>query len=286
MQLGVAGMTPGDLNEIDAALARKISELGFSGVGIHMTGDPQSVPSATCKRIRSILEEQGLHVVQLWGFYPSLITSDETVRRESVGIVQEVIRLASNLGASMVGVRPTSLNARGVWWPHPDNFLPATEDRLVRSLAEIATACESHGVPIALECHVTTTLNSPQTVQRIIERTESTWVKVNLDPVNFISDIQVAYHTTALIHELFDRLSPYIAAAHVKDVYVEDRHVVHISETIPGDGVFDFDTFFRRFELLLPRGCALIEHLPENQVPQAMAFVTHKLNELEIPIVR
>ena len=106
-----------------------------------------------------------------------------------------------------------------------------------------------------------------------------------MDPFNFVADFQTAYNTTALVNHLFDVLSPYIAAAHVKDVYVEDRHVVHISETIPGDGIFDLDTFFRRFEALLPDGFALIEHLAEAQIPQAMAFVTQKLKALNIPIV-
>jgi sugar phosphate isomerase/epimerase len=286
VRLGVAGMMPGDLRDIDAVLARKIVELGFTGVAIHMAGDPESVSAATCERARQILDEQGVEIVQFWGFYPSLLSLDEAIRQESVRILHGLIRLAALLGASMVCVRPTSLNPRGVWWPHPDNYAPATEDRLVRSLQEIATACEVHGIPIALECHVTTTLDSPQSVARIIQRTGSNWIKVNLDPVNFIRDLRSAYHTTGIIQQLFDTLSPYIVAAHVKDVYVEDRHVIHISETIPGDGNFDFDTFFRKFEALLPDGYALIEHLPESQVPQAMAFVTQKLNDLQIPIVR
>jgi sugar phosphate isomerase/epimerase len=106
-----------------------------------------------------------------------------------------------------------------------------------------------------------------------------------MDPINFIRDLETAYDTTALIHELFDGLGPYIAAAHIKDVYVENRHVIHISETIPGDGIFDFDTFFRRFEALLPEGYGFIEHLPESQIPQAQAFVLRKLEQLHIPII-
>ena len=70
----------------------------------------------------------------------------------------------------MIGIRPTSLNPKGDWWPHPENFAQATEDRLVQSLQEISAACEIHGIPIALECHVTTTLDSPKSVKRIIER--------------------------------------------------------------------------------------------------------------------
>jgi sugar phosphate isomerase/epimerase len=232
------------------------------------------------------LAQQGIRIIQFWGNYETIISPDESVRKSGVNTAQEIIRVAADLGADMVGIRPTSLNPRGAWWPHPENDSPVTEERLIRSLREIASASEKHGVPIALECHVTSTLNSATSVRRIVEAAQSQWIKVNMDPVNFINDIRSAHHTTELVNDLFDILGPYIAAAHIKDVYVEDRHVVHISETIPGDGIFDFDTFFRRFEALLPEGYGFIEHLPESQIPQANIFVMEKLTQLNIPILR
>jgi len=286
MRLGVTGMMPGDLAAVDERLARKIAELGFTGVGMHLAGDPKAVSAEICHKASSILAQQGIRVIQFWGNYETIISPDESVRKSGVSTAQEIIRVAADLGADMVGIRPTSLNPRGAWWPHPDNDSPVTEERLIRSLHEIASASEKHGVPIALECHVTSTLNSATSVQRIVEAAQSQWIKVTMDPVNFINDIRSAHHTTELVNDLFDILDPYIATAHIKDVYVEDRHVVHISETIPGDGIFDFDTFFRRFEALLPEGYGFIEHLPESQIPQANVFVTEKLKQLNIPILK
>ncbi len=285
MRLAVSGMMPGHLDEVDERLARRIADMGFTGVGVHLAGDPQALSAQTCQRTRDILAQQGIRIVQFWGAYECIISPDETIRQSGVRTAQALIQAAAQLGAQMVGIRPTSLNPRGAWWPHPDNDAPETEARLVRSLRDITSACDGHGVPIALECHVTTTLKSVEAVRRVVEATRSPWVKVNMDPVNFISDIWAAHHTTDLVNHLFDVLGPFIAAAHIKDVYVEDRHVVHISETIPGDGIFDFATLFRRFEALLPDGYGFIEHLPESQIPQAHAFVTRTLNQLNIPIL-
>ena len=285
MRLGVAGMIPADFTLIDQSLLRKIKELGFSGVGVHLGGEPQSVSTATVEHMRAMFAEQDVTLVQFWGQYQSIISVNEATRQAGIETAQAIVRLGAQLGAQMIGIRPTSLNPKGDWWPHPENFAQATEDRLVQSLQEISAACEIHGIPIALECHVTTTLDSPKSVKRIIERTESQWIKVNLDPVNFIHDLRTAYDSAELINQVFDSLAPYIAAAHIKDVYVEDRHVVHISETIPGDGLFDFDTFFRRFEKLMPAGYGLIEHLPESQISQAATFVSRKLQTLHIPIL-
>lgn len=285
MRLGVTGMIPGEFN-IDEKLVQRIAELGFTGVGAHWTPAPEALTPAIRQRFRSLLEQQGIELVQFWGFYPPIISPDESTRQQGVHTAQELVRLGAELGAAMVGIRPTSLNPRGDWWPHPDNYLPATEDRLVRSLREIASACETHGLPIALECHVTSTLNSAESVMRIVERTESSWVKVNMDPVNYVADLYTAFHTTDLLNNLFDTLGPYVAAAHVKDIYLEDRLVVHISETVPGAGIFDLDTFLRRFEAVLPDGYAFVEHLPEGLIPQAAAFVQAKLAELSIQIRR
>ncbi len=287
MHLGVVGMIPGDFSKIDQERVRKIADLGFTGVGAHLAGDPFAVSDTLIQNTRSLLSDHNLRLVQFWGAsYPSIITPDESARKHGVSIAQEFVRLGAKFGADMVGVRPTSMHPSHPWWPHPDNFLPETEDRLVRSLTEIGQTCAENGLPISLECHVTTTLSSPQAVKRIIDRTGSPWVKMTLDPINFVKDLPTAYNTTAMINELFDVLAPYVTCAHLKDVYVEDRHVVHISETVPGQGIFDFDTFFRRFEATFPDSFGLIEHLPEDKIPQANDFVRAKLAELNIPIRR
>jgi ABC-type molybdate transport system permease subunit len=66
------------------------------------------------------------------------------------------------------GVRPTSLNPRGDYAPHVDNYKPETEDRLVRSLVEILQVAEDHNIDIVLETHITTTLDSATTIRRVV----------------------------------------------------------------------------------------------------------------------
>jgi sugar phosphate isomerase/epimerase len=285
MRLGVAGsIVPRDLDAIDDRAAARIAGLGLTGVGTHFLGDPETLARAALASARDVLADHGIRIVQSWGWQQPLIHPDAARRRAAVRTLQNAVRVAADLTADMVMSGPGSLNPHGPWWPHPRNHAPETEDTLVASLIEAARACEVHGVPIALECHVTSILDTAARVERVIARTGSPWIKVNLDPINFINDLPTAFDQAALLNDLFDRLGPYILAAHVKDVYVEDRHVVHISETVPGDGIFDFDLFFRRFEALLPDGYGMVEHLSDSLVSQAAGFVRHKLNELGITI--
>lgn len=286
MYLGVSGVIPNDFDLVDEARAREIAALGITGVIAHVGGNPHDMSPQRLRRLRDVLADQGIKVVQLWGWYPSIVTPDEATRRTGVDHARRIVELGTHAGVDMIGIRPTSMSPNGAWSPHPANYLPETEDRLVQSLSEIAQASATYGLPLALECHVTTTLNSAATVRRVVERVGAQWLRVNIDPVNFIPDFATAYNTTALLNELFDTLGDVAASAHVKDVIVDDDLVVHISETMPGRGLLDFDTFFRRFEQALPHGYAFVEHLPEPQIPEALAFVRAKLDALNLPILQ
>jgi sugar phosphate isomerase/epimerase len=284
MRLGVVGVIPNDFDLVDDARAAQIAAYGVTGVGAHIGGDPHEMSPERVRRLRDVLANHGIRIVQFWGWYPSIITPDDATRRTGIDHAQRIVELGVHAGAAMIGIRPTSMSPNGAWSPHRDNFTPAAEDRLVDSLTEIARVGEANGLPLALECHVTTTLNSPQSVRRVIERTGSQWIKVNIDPVNFIPDFATAYHTTGLLHDLFATLGEYAASAHVKDVVVGDDLVVHIDEAIPGRGILDFDTFFSEFEAYLPNGYAFVEHLQEPDIPEALAFVRRKLGELGIAV--
>lgn len=285
MRLGGVDEWFGGWLNIDDEVARKIHALGFTGMGLHYDGDPTEQPLDDALKTKALLADYDIEIVQFWGTYPSLLAPDEATRREGVRIARNVVRRASELGAHMASIRPTSMHPTAQWGPHPLNYAPETEDRLVRSLSEIAETAESLGIPVALEVHVTSTLRSAEVIRRIIERTGSSRLKVNADLVNFIPDFATAYDTTPLINHVFDVLGPYIVNAHLKDVVVEPPLIVHISEAIPGSGLLDWDTLFRRFEALLPNGYALIEHLKDyEQVRQARDFVTGRLDALGIAV--
>ncbi|MBZ0286448.1 MAG: sugar phosphate isomerase/epimerase, partial [Anaerolineae bacterium] len=161
---------------------------------------------------------------------------------------------------------------------------PETEDRLVQSLKEILQTAEDYGIDLVLEAHVTTTLNSPQAVKRVIERTESKRLKLNLDLCNFIGDFPTAMNPTPSIHESFDVLAPYISTVHVKDYDLEDRFVVHISEAVIGTGMMDFETIISRMQQVQPDGYLVIEHLPQALIPLAKRNLTQKINDMGVPL--
>lgn len=284
MKIGALGLIVGDLTDVDYNKIRFAAELGFHGLGAHLTAPAETISERTVANVKAAFADQGLEFLQLWPLYPCLITPDESVRQAGVAQARASVKLAAKLGVPGSGIRPTSLNPRGDWWPHPDNYKPETEDRFLRSLAEILETANDYGIDIILEVHQTTLLKDAPTVRRIIDRIGSDRLKVNLDPVNFVADLQIACNPAPMIHEMFDLLGPFADTVHVKDFYLEDRFVLHISETVVGTGMMDLDTVLRRAHETLPGGYVIIEHLPISLLALAKRNLTDKIKALGLPL--
>jgi sugar phosphate isomerase/epimerase len=122
---------------------------------------------------------------------------------------------------------------------------------------------------LVLEPHILTTLDSPERVREIVEAATSPFVRVNLDPANFVADLATLWDSSRLMDRMFDALAEVAVSGHVKDVRVEDGFVLHLSEAAPGDGQLDLATFVRLFAQRLPGRTLFLEHLPAEKVPAA-----------------
>lgn len=284
MKIGLLGLFTTDLSDVTYDRLRFAADLGFHGVGAHINVPADTISDAAAANAKQVFADQGMPFLQVWGPYPCIISPDETVRKAGVAGAVALARLAAKMGVTQSGVRPTSLSPRGDWVAHADNYKPETEDRLVKSLTEILHMAEDMGVDIVLETHVTTTLNTPETIKRVIERTGSSHLKLNLDPCNFVGDLQTAFNLPPMLNRLFDLLSPYIATVHLKDFMLEDRLVVHITETVLGTGLMDFDTILRRLHEVNPDAYGVIEHLPIGLIPLAKRNLTQKIKDLGLPL--
>ncbi|MBK8028368.1 MAG: sugar phosphate isomerase/epimerase [Chloroflexi bacterium] len=284
MKIGLLGLIMSDFSDVNYDKLRFAADLGFHGIGAHLTVPASTISDETAARVKEVFANQRMPFLQLWGPYPCIITPDETVRRAGVEGARDLIRLAAKMGVPESGVRPTSLSPRGEWWPHADNYKPETEDRLVRSLCEILETAEEYDITVVLETHVTTTLNTPETIRRVIERTGSKRLKLNLDPCNFVGDLQTAFNLPPMLQHLFDVLGDYIATVHLKDFLLEDRFVVHITETVIGTGLMDFDTILRLVHQTKPDAYVVIEHLPISLIPLAKRNLTQKIKDLGLPL--
>ncbi len=274
MRFGVLGVIDSDWTDVTYESVAVVRELGFTGIGAHLRVPASTITDDVAENVRTCISDNDMDFIQLWGPYPTIISADEEVRRSGVNAASDIVRLASRLGVPESGIRPTSHNPRGDWWPHPENHSQTSEDRLVRSISEILEVAVPAGVKIVLEAHATSTLDSPTRVRRVIERTDPANVTINIDLVNFVRDLPTAFDTTTMINEYFDVCGEFCGTVQIKDFYLEDRLVVHIAETIPGTGMLDLDTTLRRTAALGPDMYAVVEHLPLSQIGLAKRNLT------------
>jgi sugar phosphate isomerase/epimerase len=268
MRAGVVGLLPGDPAAITDEHARRIRALGFTGASISIR-NPDEYREEDLVRARTVLAAHGVAVAQANANYPGLVHPDPAQRAEGVRLLSRTCGAARLLDARFLLVRSGSVNPAGHYAPHRENHTPETGARLIDSLRPVAAVAEGEGVSLGLECHVITTLESPRRVREIIEAVGSPALCYNADPVNFVSSFADAYDTASVLRQVFAELGRYVVSAHVKDVCLGNRLIVHIDECAPGEGIFDIATFMRLYEQHLPDGFALIEHLPDAKIPAA-----------------
>jgi sugar phosphate isomerase/epimerase len=268
MRLATTGLLPADLRQVDDSVAQRLRAAGFVGCSCFFA-DPTAPTPAELDELRETLWRNGVGVAQVNGRYESMVNPDEGARRAGIATYRLLIDICARLQGDNVYVRPGSMNPGGHWWPHPDNHSPATLDRLVDSLQQIAHMAEDAGVVIVAEGHTVSPLNTAATVREVFARVGSPALKFNCDPVNFVANVQEVYHSRRVLDDLFDTLGDLNWAVHAKDMAVEDRHVVHISEVVMGRGHMDLGYMLQRFAAARPDGYVIVEHLPDDLIPEA-----------------
>lgn len=281
MRAGVVGLLPGRPEAITAEHVARLRELGFSGASISV-GDPSAVRADDLVQARDVLAGGGVRVAQANAAYPALVHPDETERARGIRLAQQACRAARLLDAVFLLIRSGSVNPDGNYFPHRENHLPQTVDRLIDSLRQVSAAAEAEGVLLGLECHVITTLDSPRRVRQIVEAVGSPALRYNADPVNFVASFADAYDSAGLLQRVFSELGQYVISAHVKDVCLGNRLIVHLDECAPGEGIFDLLSFMQLYEAQHPDGYALIEHLPDAKIPAAKQALDAVLAEAGI----
>jgi sugar phosphate isomerase/epimerase len=274
LRLGIAGgPVPRDPAQVDEALARQLRDLGVSVLTTHFSPTPEAV-AAHGPRVRRVLAEHGLKIVQATGYNPQLTHPDDAALELELERLRAAFETASALGAEMIISCCGSRHASAFYAPHPDNHRPETRERLVASLKRVVPWAEEAGVILALECHVTTALDTPEHIREIIQGVDSPWVRANFDPVNLLGDFGRVWRNADAMRHMWQILGRcYARSAHIKDVRADPELVVHISEAPPGQGLLDLDAFFDVVRQLGEDTAVVVEHLPVDQAIVALAYV-------------
>lgn len=286
MRLGMSGgIVPTDPSLVTPPLAARLRELGVRVVVLHLAPPPEAVVGAVARSVRRVLAAEGIGVVQATGYNPNLVHPDEDVRQAELARLRRAFAAAEDLGAEMVLTGCGSLHPDHFYGPHPGNHTDAARDRLVASLATAGRWAADHGIVLALECHVLTTLDTPERIAAVIDAVGSEAVRANFDPVNLLGDLPSVYASGAAMRRMWEVLGPrYAPSAHVKDIAPRPGLVVHLDEVPPGEGLLDRTAFFEVCRGLGHDAALIVEHLPAGAVESALRFVAAEAQEAGISL--
>ncbi len=275
-RLGLSGgIVPTDPAAMDVTFARTARALGATVLATHLAPPPDAlIATGQAARIRALLADHGIAIVQATGSRPALVTDDPARLAADLERLARAGEAAAALGSPWVLTGCGSLHPEHPYGPHPGNHAPATRDRLVAALRAAAPRAADAGVGIALEAHVATTLDTPESIAAILGEVDHPAVRLNFDPVNLLGTLDAAFANGAEIARMAALLGPFYApTAHLKDVVIHPELVVRIAEGEPGEGILDLDAFYAAARGLGPEVAVIVEHLPAERVPAAIARV-------------
>ena len=210
------------------------------------------------------------------GRWCNLLDPDPEKRKKNLAYVTEGLALADAIGARCCVDIAGSFNP-DVWYgPHPDNFSPAFFDAAVENARAILDAVKPRR---ATFCYEMMGWTMPESVDRylaLIKAVDRPAFAVHLDPCNLINSPEKFYRNTDLLNECFDKLGPWIASCHAKDLSWVVEMNVHFREVRPGLGSLDYATFLKRLAALPDPPPLLIEHLKGEE--EYAAGARHILN--------
>ncbi len=149
-------------------------------------------------------------------------------------------------------------------WDGPDikNFSRETFEMIVEVTRQIVDAVKPTRTYYTLEAMPWIFPSSPDEYLALLEAIDRDRVAVHLDPVNMINSPNRYCNSGAFIRECFAKLGPMIRSCHAKDILIEEKLTVHMSECRPGVGQLDFDVYLRELSKLDPDTPLTMEHLP------------------------
>ena len=187
-------------------------------------------------RIRALREAFAKHdvVIAEVGRWCNLLDADPEKRRQNLAAVTEGLALAEAIGARCCVDIAGSFSTTSWFGPHPDNLSERAFEAIVENARKIIDAVKPKRARFGYEMMGWALPDSPDSYVRLLKAVDRPAFGVHLDPCNLVNSPEKFYRNTALLNECFDKLGPWIASCHAKDLTWDVEMNVHFREVVPG----------------------------------------------------
>jgi sugar phosphate isomerase/epimerase len=280
--------------------AQKIQAQGMTTVQLDlhfkdMDLSAGQITAAKAKLVRDTFRDHNLPISCISG-YTNIIHPDKDERARRVGYLKEIIRNARAFGSPYVISETGTYNTESDWVHHPKNKTEEGFEECRKVIAELSQEAYDHGAVFLLETYVNNVVGSVEETVKMFAQVDHPGLGLLMDPTNYFETHNID-RMDEILNQVFDTLTQHIKIAHAKDVKRsgEDKSEKHadigdaeaseshtfrgvgeIELPAPGLGALNYDLYLRRLAEKHPNIAVIIEHLSEDDIPRAKAFLDGK----------
>ncbi len=244
-------------SEDPAELAREHRRLGYSAAYCPAA----KVEDAT--RVRAIEEafqKQDVVLAEV-GAWVNMLDPDPEKRAKNIQYVTERLALAEAVGARCCVDIAGSFHPKVWYGPHPRNLSKEFFDATVENSRRVIDAVKPKRTVFSLEIMGWSIPDGPDSYLRLLKAIDRKGFGVHLDVFNGINSPDRYYNHAAFIRECFQKLGPWIASCHAKDLSWIPEMQVRFTEVIPGRGDIDYRPVLQELARLKVDAPLMMEHL-------------------------
>jgi len=195
------------------------------------------------------------------GRWCNLLDADPQKRAANLQTVTDGLALAEEIGARCCVDIAGSFHPKVWYGPHPDNVGPKFFDAIVENARKIVDAVKPQRAKFTYEMMGWSLPDGPDSYLRLIKAVDRPGFGVHLDPCNIVNSPERFYDHRRLIEECFQKLGPWIASCHAKDLTWDVEMNVHFREVPIGTGEIDYKVYLQCLAALPADVPLMMEHM-------------------------
>ena len=264
-----------DLSQVTSVvdLAEKIFQQGISSVQLALGMSFKDMPSEAShlnpgmgRMIAKALAQKNIDVAIL-SCYINMIHPDLDLREKLLQKFESYVKHAPYFGATMVASETGNIFPEIIFTE--DNFKDETFEKLVPVIERLVKAGEKHRVIIGIEPGLNHPLYSLERVEELLERIDSDYLGIILDPTNLIT-VETYQKQVELVQEAFERFGDKIVAIHLKDFVIENQKIVPIDM---GRGMIHYSEILDIIEKYKPHSYVVLEETKDDFIGSALKML-------------
>jgi sugar phosphate isomerase/epimerase len=275
MRLGVFAKTftrLGAENVLSAVKESGFDCAQFNMACVGLSPLPEEIPNSVIDEIRLAEKTSGVAISAISATY-NMIHPDLNVRRGGLIKLEVILKAAQSLGIELVTLCTGSCDPDDQWRHHPENQSEQSWRSLGREIEKAVLLAEKYQTNLGIEPELANVVNSAAAARRLLDETNSKYLKIIFDPVNLFESNE-ASQQTKIISQAVELLRDEIMMAHAKD-RDSQRKIVAV-----GQGTVDFQHFIKCLNAIGFNGPLITHGLNASEAPGVSQYLKRLLSEL------